>query len=184
MEQITLEQLKAMPVSDKVAAEIRRLGPEMHWNMQIEQGVPPPETGRVPRRQQGCEHLLKTEDMTDIDRIKAEIQRMMDEEMAIFREDCKDGMEPSSSSAVVYTRLQMLMKRIDEMPREADGPRQLPRWRRGTPPCKGWWLTRSEHADGRVLIACEPFRDGEWPHADDGVMYMDMGELETLPMED
>lgn len=37
MEQITLEQLKAMPISDKVADEIERLGPEMHWNMQIDQ---------------------------------------------------------------------------------------------------------------------------------------------------
>lgn len=37
MEQITLEQLKAMPVSDKVAAEIERLGPELPWNMQVDQ---------------------------------------------------------------------------------------------------------------------------------------------------
>ena len=37
MEPITLEQLKAMPISDAVAAEIQRLGTEMHVNMRINQ---------------------------------------------------------------------------------------------------------------------------------------------------
>lgn len=37
MEPITLEQLKAMPISDNLAAEIQRLGTEMHGNMRIDQ---------------------------------------------------------------------------------------------------------------------------------------------------
>jgi len=37
MEPITLEQLKTMPISDEVAAEIKRLGEEMCGNMRIDQ---------------------------------------------------------------------------------------------------------------------------------------------------
>ena len=66
-----------------------------------------------------------------------------------------------------------------------DAESMMPRWKRGTPPHKGWWLTRTLHEDGLVTIACETFHDDEWPHEGDiNVLYMDMNELINLPKED
>lgn len=57
----------------------------------------------------------------------------------------------------------------------------MPKWRHGTPPHKGWWLTRTTHRDGHVSIACETFQDDKWPYeGDDSVLYMDMNELEAM----
>lgn len=61
---------------------------------------------------------------------------------------------------------------------------ELPKWKHGTPPKKGWWLTKTKHEDGHYSIACETFRDDKWPHdGDDNVMYMDMNDLVILPEE-
>jgi len=56
--------------------------------------------------------------MTDKDKIKAEIERIMAEEMSLFEEQCQGGFEPSPSSPVVYTRMQMLLKFINSLPEE------------------------------------------------------------------
>ncbi len=40
------------------------------------------------------------------DKIKAEIERRMSEEAALFVEQCQGGREPSPSSAVVHMRYQ------------------------------------------------------------------------------
>lgn len=37
MEKLTLEKLKAMPISQEVASEIQRLGTELCWNMKVDQ---------------------------------------------------------------------------------------------------------------------------------------------------
>lgn len=61
---------------------------------------------------------------------------------------------------------------------------RLPKWKMGTPPYKGWWLTRTTNKDGTVSIACESFVDDTWPHEGDGnVLYLDMNDLENLPIE-
>lgn len=58
----------------------------------------------------------------------------------------------------------------------------LPTWKKGTPPHKGWWITKTTHEDGNVLIGLEPFTDDKWPHeGNDNVMYMDMNDLKYLP---
>lgn len=59
---------------------------------------------------------------------------------------------------------------------------KLPTWEKGTPPQKGWWLTKTTHEDGHVTIACETFKDDKWPYeGNDNVMYMDMNDLKYLP---
>ena len=61
----------------------------------------------------------------------------------------------------------------------------LPKWKRGTPPHKGWWLTRTECGDGKIQIACESWVDDKWPHEyEDNVRYMDFNELKDLPNEE
>ena len=63
--------------------------------------------------------------------------------------------------------------------------KSLPQWKRGIPPRKGWWLTKTECRNGGVLIACEPWMDDEWPHEyENNVRFMDMNELKSLPTED
>lgn len=55
--------------------------------------------------------------MTDkeiLDAVIAEIKRMMAEEMEIYHAACKDGDEEASGSPVVYTRLQMLLSKVEE----------------------------------------------------------------------
>ena len=79
----------------------------------------------------------------DADKIKAEIKRIMTEEMEMFSEQCQGGEEPNGANAVVYTRMQMLLSFIDQMQQEEP-----------LPPCiekeskkKGWLdygLTMSE----------------------------------------
>lgn len=63
--------------------------------------------------------------------------------------------------------------------------KSIPKWKRGTPPHKGWWLTKTERRNGEVLIACEPWKDDEWPYEyENNVLYMDMNDLVNLPNED
>ena len=63
--------------------------------------------------------------------------------------------------------------------------KNLPAWKNGTPPQKGWWLTRTEHKEGLISIACVPFRDDGWPYRNErNVLYMDMNDLKDLPKED
>lgn len=63
--------------------------------------------------------------------------------------------------------------------------KSIPKWKRGTPPRKGWWLTKMECRNGKILIACESWVDDEWPHEnDDNVLYMDFNELKDLPTEE
>ena len=59
--------------------------------------------------------------MTDkekLEAIKAEIERVMAEEMSFFEEQCQEDYPPSPSSPVVYTRMQMLLNFIDSMQKE------------------------------------------------------------------
>lgn len=49
----------------------------------------------------------------DLDKIVAEIERMMAEEMALFEESLKDDSHEISAAPVVYTRLQMLLSAIN-----------------------------------------------------------------------
>ena len=56
------------------------------------------------------------------DKIKAEIERRMSEEVALFDEQCQGGREPSPSSAVVHMRYQQLLKFIDQMQQEEPLP--------------------------------------------------------------
>lgn len=56
------------------------------------------------------------------DKIKAEIERRMSEEVALFDEQCQGGEEPSPSSAVVHMRYQQLLKFIDQMQQEQPSP--------------------------------------------------------------
>lgn len=66
-----------------------------------------------------------------------------------------------------------------------DMMKNLPTWKNGTPPQKGWWLTRTEHKENLISIACVPFRDDGWPYRDESnVLYMDMNDLKDLPRED
>ena len=58
----------------------------------------------------------------DADEIKAEIERRMSEEVALFDEQCQGGREPSPSSAVVHMRYQQLLKFIDQMQQEEPLP--------------------------------------------------------------
>lgn len=58
----------------------------------------------------------------DADKIKAEIERRMSEEVALFDEQCQGGREPSPSSAVVHMRYQQLLKFIDQMQQEEPLP--------------------------------------------------------------
>ena len=61
---------------------------------------------------------------------------------------------------------------------------KLPIWKKGTPPYKGWWLTRTAHADGTFSIALESFVDDRWPHEDNNnILYLDMNVLKVLPIE-
>lgn len=63
--------------------------------------------------------------------------------------------------------------------------KNIPKWKHGTPPRKGWWLTKTERRNGEVLIACEPWKDDEWPYEyENNVLYMDMNDLENLHNED
>lgn len=56
--------------------------------------------------------------MDELERIKAEIERMMEEEMSFFNEAVSNGEAEISASPVVYTRLQMLLSFIDSLPAE------------------------------------------------------------------
>jgi hypothetical protein len=58
----------------------------------------------------------------DADKIKAEIKRIMAEEMEMFSEQCQGGEEPNAANAVVYTRMQMLLSFIDQMQQEEPLP--------------------------------------------------------------
>ncbi len=58
----------------------------------------------------------------DADKIKAEIKRIMTEEMEMFSEQCQGGEEPNAANAVVYTRMQMLLSFIDQMQQEQPLP--------------------------------------------------------------
>ena len=58
----------------------------------------------------------------DADKIKAEIKRIMAEEMEMFSEQCQGGEEPNAANAVVYTRMQMLLSFIDQMQQEQPLP--------------------------------------------------------------
>lgn len=58
----------------------------------------------------------------DADKIKAEIKRIMAEEMEMFSEQCQGGEEPNATNAVVYTRMQMLLSFIDGMQQEQPTP--------------------------------------------------------------
>ena len=58
----------------------------------------------------------------DADKIKAEIERIMAEEMEMFSEQCQGGEEPNAANAVVYTRMQMLLSFIDQMQQEEPLP--------------------------------------------------------------
>ena len=58
----------------------------------------------------------------DADKIKAEIKRIMAEEMEMFSEQCQGGEEPNAANAVVYTRMQMLLSIIDQMQQEEPLP--------------------------------------------------------------
>lgn len=58
----------------------------------------------------------------DADKIKAEIKRIMAEEMEMFSEQCQGGEEPNAANAVVYTRMQMLLSFIDQMQQEQPTP--------------------------------------------------------------
>ena len=53
--------------------------------------------------------------MTDRELIRAKIEEMMAEEMAIFKQAAKDGCTEESAAPVAYTRLQMLLAYIDSM---------------------------------------------------------------------
>ena len=67
---------------------------------------------------------------------------------------------------------------------KAEVLQSVPKWKHGTPPHKGWWLTKKERTDGGALVACEPWVDDKWPHEhEDNVSYMDMNELKYLPAE-
>ena len=62
---------------------------------------------------------------------------------------------------------------------------ELPKWKKGTPQYKGWWLTKTIHEDGHVTIACETFQNDKWPYeGDDNVLYMDMNSLGKLSEEE
>lgn len=69
---------------------------------------------------------MKTEEKKmkyiDADKIKAEIKRIMAEEMEMFSEQCQGGEEPNAANAVVYTRMQMLLSIIDQMQQEEPLP--------------------------------------------------------------
>lgn len=58
----------------------------------------------------------------DADKIKAEIKRIMSEEMEMFSEQCQGGEEPNAANAVVYTRMEMLLSFIDQMQQEQPIP--------------------------------------------------------------
>ena len=58
----------------------------------------------------------------DADKIKAEIKRIMTEEMEMFSEQCQGGEEPNAANAVVYTRMQMLLSFIDQMQQDEPLP--------------------------------------------------------------
>ncbi len=58
----------------------------------------------------------------DADKIKAEIKRIMADEIEMFSEQCQGGEEPNVSNAVVYTRMQMLLSFIDQMQQEEPLP--------------------------------------------------------------
>lgn len=58
----------------------------------------------------------------DADKIKAEIKRIMAEEMEMFSEQCQGGEEPNAANAVVYTRMQMFLSFIDQMQQEEPLP--------------------------------------------------------------
>ena len=58
----------------------------------------------------------------DADKIKAEIKRIMADEMEMFSEQCQGGEEPNAANAVVYTRMQMLLSFIDQMQQEQPTP--------------------------------------------------------------
>ena len=57
--------------------------------------------------------------MTDkVELIKDEIHKIMDEEMAMFEEQCRSDNEPNPSCPVVYTRMQMLLQFIENLQSE------------------------------------------------------------------
>ena len=56
------------------------------------------------------------------DKIKAEIKRIMADEMEMFSEQRQGGEEPNAANAVVYTRMQMLLSFIDQMQQEQPLP--------------------------------------------------------------
>lgn len=64
----------------------------------------------------------KTMKYIDADKIKAEIKRIMAEEMKMFSEQCQGGEEPNAANAVVYTRMQMLLSFIDQMQQDEPLP--------------------------------------------------------------
>lgn len=70
----------------------------------------------------------------DADKMKAEIERRMAEEVALFDEQCQGGREPSPSSAVVHMKYQQLLKFIDQMQQEQPTPPGIEEERQK----KGW----------------------------------------------
>lgn len=66
-----------------------------------------------------------------------------------------------------------------------DFMKSLPKWKKGVPPHKGWWLVKRITRRGRVIITCESWVDDDWPYEFEyNVFYMDMNELDVLPVED
>lgn len=57
------------------------------------------------------------DDMKQIGEIKAMIREMMDQEMENFKEAVGDGDADETASPVVYTTLQVLMAKIEAMPK-------------------------------------------------------------------
>lgn len=56
--------------------------------------------------------------MTDKEKIKAEVERMMAEEMQFYETACNEGNEEATGSPMAYTRLQMLLNFINSIPEE------------------------------------------------------------------
>ena len=53
--------------------------------------------------------------MTDKEKIKAEVKRLMDEHLNFYVSSCETGDGDESSSPMVYTTLQMLLSFIDSL---------------------------------------------------------------------
>jgi len=55
--------------------------------------------------------------MAQIDKIKEMIREMMNQEMENYKEDVSNGEADETASPVVYTMLQVLMAKIEAMPK-------------------------------------------------------------------